>query len=143
MKNAKKPMGIKINRIYLDRVDFTIRNLNPGKQEIPVSVDLDAKPEFKNNMLFQHLLFSVDTEVFSTKGIFVGIFTADKGCEDNLKKFAEANAPAYIIPYLRELLVNLTSRAAITPFILQPIDVVSYFESKKKALQAIAKKVKA
>jgi len=40
-----------------------------------------------------------------------------------LEKFSEAHAPAIIMPFLREMVSNITLRSGIKPLIIRPINV--------------------
>lgn len=64
----------------------------------------------------------------------MGIFSSIEGKENmNLKQFAEINAPALMLPYIRELVTTTTVRAGLRPISFPPINVIALLKEKSKA----------
>jgi preprotein translocase subunit SecB len=61
-----------------------------------------------------------------------GIFTQKSAGVITLKKFSETNAPALLVPYIREIISSASIKACIIPIIIPPLNVVSMVEHAKK-----------
>lgn len=52
-----------------------------------------------------------------------GTFSGVEGSADNLAAYMRINAVASLVPYIREMVTSLTTRAGLRPFILPPVNV--------------------
>jgi preprotein translocase subunit SecB len=63
-----------------------------------------------------------------------GLFTFQKlPQKKELEKVARINCASIIFPYIRESLADLSRRAGIPPFHLDPVNFVAMYEDQKKA----------
>ena len=70
---------------------------------------------------------------FVFKFTYESSFRSDGVGSPTLEQFAEANAPAYVIPYARELIANVTARLGVIPtLVLPPINVFRLIEEAKR-----------
>jgi preprotein translocase subunit SecB len=61
---------------------------------------------------------------FKVRLVYEGYFRVEEGKPiEGLRQYAHYNAVASMMPYLRETLSSLTTRAAFLPLILPPINV--------------------
>jgi preprotein translocase subunit SecB len=62
--------------------------------------------------------------------------------KEELERVAHTNCTAIVLPYIRESIADLTRRAGIPPFHIDPVNLIArYEETKKKATaEKIAKK---
>jgi len=125
-------MHIIVEGVFITRLDFT---LHPENRE-NLKYELNAKcrsyyPE--PDKLVQELNFKVTHEVdnpaLDLEFTIVSNFRSEGDGEPSLKEFARANAPAYVVPYARELIANITSRTGILPtLVIPPVNIFSLIE---------------
>ena len=117
-------------------------------------LELEVHPEHVDNLDFNiafscqsvypepnHLIQTTEFDLchdpedapFTFKFTFVSVFRGDGEGSPTLEEFAEANAPAYVVPYARELVANITARLGIIPpLILPPINVLQLVQDAKQ-----------
>jgi preprotein translocase subunit SecB len=61
----------------------------------------------------------------------VGIFSQEESGSISLEKFAEYNAPAIIIPYMREVISSISTKAGIIPIIIPPLNLIKMINEAK------------
>jgi len=55
-----------------------------------------------------------------------------KGNENmDLDQFSKNNAPALMLPYIRELVSTTTIRAGLAPIVFPPINIISILQNNK------------
>jgi preprotein translocase subunit SecB len=121
-------MHIVVEGIFLKRLDFEVFREN---LETPsYSMKMTSHTNFPNdNVLVQITDFdvahAVENPSFKFRFSFEAHFRSEGEGEPTLKEFAAVNAPAYIVPYARELIANITSRTGVLPtLIIPPINVL-------------------
>lgn len=60
---------------------------------------------------------------FRVQVTFEGLFEAFEGHEDGLREYMRYNAIAALVPYLRETISSLSTRAAFPPLVVPPLNV--------------------
>jgi len=134
-------MSLIVEGIYLRRLDFKIlpENLEDLDYNLKVSCQ-SFYPE--DDVLIQEITFDVAHELkrppFLFKFTLVSQFRKLAPDEDSslldeqdpasyepsLKEFSEVHGPAYAVPYARELIANLTSRAGVLPtLVIPPVNI--------------------
>lgn len=138
MDNSKQP-GISFDSIILNKLVFS------RKTELTSRPELDVKFKFgaiisddKNNLqcelaaIIKEIEREGETPAFEIECSVVGLYSIIKGeVNMELDEFAKVNAPAMMLPYLREIIANTTLRAGLKPIILPPLNVYSLIESSE------------
>ena len=52
----------------------------------------------------------------------------------SLNEFIKVNAPALMMPYIRETISNITIRSGLKPVIIPPINIISMAKEKTAAV---------
>lgn len=108
---------------------------------IRVEMDLSVENKITKSKM---LVCSLTAELFKTankdgnapfylKATIEGHFESDDSTA--LKNFAAVNAPAHLLPFMRELIANTTMRASVPPLFIPPLNIkslVDHIASKKK-----------
>ena len=132
-------MAITVERICLAQLELEVNPENVGSLSFNIAVSCQSEyPE--PNHLVQVMEFDLAHEVkdapFVFKFTFVSVFHSDGEGVPTLQEFAEANAPAYVMPYARELIANITSRLGIIPtLVLPPINVFKLVEDARDSAE--------
>lgn len=147
MENGEKSTGLcslKFEKYFVDFVEFK-RNenfTNPSSVTIDLNIASDVEYKSDNKAIVRLKLKVFEDEFndnipFSITVNISGIFLVDNPNKDKL--LIEQNALAILFPYARAIITNYTANANITPLILQPINVVSYIEHKKRMMEQDSK----
>ena len=132
--NENKQPGISFNTIFLKELQFH-RELALNSNQL--NIDFNATVNFTDDkkQLFYELACNVSDKnhVLSFHCVMVGVFSVIEGAQNmELEKFAEYNAPALIMPYIRELVTTTTVRAGLNPVIFPPINIHAVIKDKKE-----------
>lgn len=80
------------------------------------------------------------TQPFTFNIATAGLFNFNKlPQKQELEKVAHINCASIIFPYIRESLADLTRRAGLPPFHIDPVNFVNIYEEQKKAESATKK----
>lgn len=150
MDPSKQPgirfLGVELLRLHFDvkgdvprpipfGLDFTIDRsiLDEGKSlDVLVHVDMFKNVEEK------------DKPPIEFKFVLVGHFTLGEEPNMTMDEFAKDHAPAHLVPYVRELISNITARCPLPMLNVGPINVAALvdtgqarfeFSSPAKAIQ--------
>jgi len=129
-------MIIKVVRIFLSSLVFKIKAFE--QKDFNINLNITIKTNFpQENQLIQHVTFDLFHEIkdspFDLNFTFIGHFSSEGEGSPTLQEFAKHNAPAYIVPYARELIANITSRSGIFPtLVMPPLNVVELLKEVKK-----------
>ncbi len=93
-----------------------------------------------NNYMPNRMKISISFNVFDDKAdpglifdcCYAVVYLKKKDSPFNWEEFDDALALAHIIPYVRELISNLTNRMPVPPLILPPYNTFSLVEEFKK-----------
>lgn len=131
MDEAKQP-GINFDTVFLKEIEFK-RLLKINSSQI--DIDFTSHVSFSEDKM--RLIYELGCTVNDKSGVFslrctmVGIFSCVNGAENmTLAEFAKSNAPALIMPYIRELVTTTSIRAGLNPVVFPPINVVALFQAK-------------
>lgn len=70
---------------------------------------------------------------FTFSTVFVGLFSFSKMPEkQNLDRIANVNCAAILLPYVRESIADLTRRAGIPPYHMNPVNFVAGYKSRQE-----------
>jgi preprotein translocase subunit SecB len=135
-------MHIIVDGIFLRKLDFELLPENiPENVDDGLSYGLGVKchsyfsPE--KDKLVQMVEFDIARGVekppFKFQFTLQGQYHTEGEGTPSLEEFSEFNAPAYVVPYARELIANMTSRISIIPtLVIPPINVVELLKHQEK-----------
>jgi preprotein translocase subunit SecB len=130
-------MHIKVESISLARLEFEVHPEHITK-EISINLAISCRSEYpEENTLVQFVDFDIahktEEPAITLKFTFASVFRSEGDGSPTLDEFAKIHAPAYVIPYARELIANLTSRVGLLPtLLLPPINVQQLLEQAKQ-----------
>lgn len=140
--NPKQQPGIDFENVYLDSINFKTNRQYKHNKQITLAPGFDYKYNIGKNKggrserLFALLSFNPfersEETPFSLHISIIGLFSASKKSNMRLEYFAKEHAPAHLVPFMREIVANITSRTPY-PLILPPVNVLALIKSKKKA----------
>jgi preprotein translocase subunit SecB len=125
-------MHIKVENISLASLELEVHPEHSANLSFNLAATCQSNfPE--PNRLIQVMEFDLARNVtdppFTFKFTFVSVFQSEGEGSPTLEEFAKVNAPAYVMPYARELVANITSRIGIIPpLMLPPINVFQLIE---------------
>ena len=134
---------IEYKKIALTELVFELnKKFKLPAKGISVDIDLSVKTEIKKS---KTLVCSLTAELFKNakkdnsapfylRATIEGHFESDE--RTALKDFAAVNAPAHLLPFMRELIANTTMRASVPPLFIPPLNIksiVDHIEEKKKS----------
>ena len=129
-------MHIKVENISLASLELEVHPEHSANLSFNLAATCQSNfPE--PNRLIQVMEFDLARGVtdppFTFKFTFVSVFQSEGEGSPTLEEFAKVNAPAYVMPYARELVANITSRIGIIPpLMLPPINVFQLIEAVVK-----------
>jgi preprotein translocase subunit SecB len=131
-------MHIVVEAIYLESLDFRLfpeyaQNRSYGLHVTSQSFFDDFEtPKTLKQVLEFDVTHEVVNPAFELKFVMVAQYHSEGEGEPTLKEFAKVNGPAYIVPYARELIANLTSRAILIPtLVIPPINMVALLKESR------------
>jgi preprotein translocase subunit SecB len=144
MDETKQP-GIKFVGTYLLDVEFHYFQENRESREVDFKIHCTEQMSADEREL--SLIFEIEVNkgretmaAFTILAKIVGLFVADPGSNLPLKAFANIQGPALLVPYVRELISNITGRAPIPAFYLDPVNIKALLEGSTKGPE-VAKKI--
>lgn len=140
MENGEKPTNIcslKFEKYNVDLVKFKRNESYTNASAVSIDLNIGSDVEYisENKAVVRLYLKIFDDEMSENAPFFMdvhitGIFIIDNPKTD--KYLIEQNALAILFPYVRALVTTYTANSNVTPLILQPINIVSYIEHKRK-----------
>ena len=138
MYKTKQP-GIYFNKIFLKELSFERKPEMPDSHNIDINfgINISIAPN-KQEMSCELICDVADTEkLFVLHSSMVGLFSCIEGQNNmELERFAESNAPALMLPYIRELVMTTSVRAGLPPINFPPINVRAMLKDKNTKLTA-------
>jgi preprotein translocase subunit SecB len=122
-------MHILIDNISLSKLEFTLYPENLDNQSY--DLEIGCKSEFpKEDELVQTMRFDVthliENPAFDLSFIFIATYRSTGEGIPSLEDFAEFNGPAYIVPYARQLIADITAKSgSLDTIIIPPINIVA------------------
>jgi preprotein translocase subunit SecB len=121
--------------------DFKPEKDKPIEIGYGINVSFDKKDKMVNVIV--SIVSDKKPQPFSFNIATAGLFNFNKlPQKQELEKIAHINCASIIFPYIRESLADLTRRASLPPFHIDPVNFINIFEEQKKA-QGTVKKEKA
>ncbi len=109
-------------------LDFSIKkHLSPEKDQLSIEIEVD-------------LMKDVENPIFELKFSMVGNFKIIEEGNMELDRFAKVNGPALMFPFIREFIVDITSRSGLPALILPPINLTNvgkHTDNKKKPVKKL------
>lgn len=124
--------------------------LNPDFKPVknkPIEINYGVNISFKRKDKMVNVIISVlsdnKSQPFMFNIVTMGLFKFQKLPKNaELKRVAHINCASIIFPYVREYIADLTRRAGIPPFHLDPMNFIVIYEERKKAqAEEVAKKL--
>ena len=133
-----------INAQYLKDLSFenprapeSLRNFSSNPSfNINVDVKSKALNDHGKNIFEVELLVKGETKIedkplFLIEGSYCGIFTIENAESDVLERILLIECPKFLFPFLRSIIANSTREGGFPPMMLNPVDFVGMYESKK------------
>lgn len=128
MDKTKAP-GIRFLNVILKDINFSRKPKIENEYEININFKSNTQlSDDKKNLIFEinTSLNDLKSNAFNLSFTMVGFFDIDKDNENMpLENFANNNAPALMIPYIREVIHNITLRSGLKPIIIPPLNIIS------------------
>ncbi len=137
MDKSKSP-GIKFNQVILKKSIFErMEKIVDEHTSMDVNFNINNRINTEKTKLITEFSIAIgnrDNTPLYMEVSMIGIFSIDKKNRNmDLEAFSKQNAPALILPYIREYVSNTTMRAGFkSPFILPPINIVRLMKEKEK-----------
>lgn len=134
MEETKQP-GIRFIAIHLLESTFKTFPLNASNRRALVTYEMAHKIEGVNlliELVIKVNFPNMETDPFLLSARFLGLFV--KNTEDSpiiFEKFAEINAPAIMFPFIREFVLNTTSRSPFPPLMIPPTNLRGIMVNKE------------
>ena len=132
--------SLKFEKYFVNFVEFKRNDKYINSSSVSIDLNIGSDVEFitdnKANVKLFLKIFDDESDEnipFSMKINITGVFIIDNPETD--KFLIEQNAIAILFPYARALITTYTANSNVTPLILQPINVVSYIEHKRKLME--------
>jgi len=128
-------MAIIVEYIRLEELELKVRPEYSGNLQFNLS--FNCRSEFPEpHRLIQitdwNLAHGMENAPFVFRFKYVSEFRHDGEGTPTIEEFAESNAPAYVVPYARELIANITARLGVVPpLVLPPINVFKLVQTAK------------
>lgn len=130
-------MNIKIERISLNKLKFEIRSFE--SKIIKTNLNVGVESEFpEENRLIQRVTFDLFYKIkkspIELSFSFIGHYSSEGEGSPTLEEFSRIHAPAYVVPYARELIANITSRTGMLPtLVLPPINIYELLKESSES----------
>jgi len=127
---------------------FTLNpDFRPAKDKhIEINYGVNISLEIKDKLVsvIVSVLSDNRSQPFTFNIATMGLFNFQKlPPKSELERVAHINCASIILPYVRESIADLTRRAGIPPFHLDPVNFIAMYEKTKKAkAEAAVKKLK-
>lgn len=112
--------------------DFKPEKDKPIEIGYGINVSFDKKDKMVNVIV--SIVSDKKPQPFSFNIAAAGLFNFNKlPQKQELEKVAHINCASIIFPYIRESLADLTRRAGLPPFHIDPVNFINIYEEQKKA----------
>ena len=106
----------------------------------PAKLDISGGHHYNEEDKLLHIMLDVKTNdeaaSFKFEVNIVGSFKFEEPVSEKvIEQFARINCPAILFPFVRETIADLTRRAGLTPFLLQPINFAKLYQAKTRTRQ--------
>jgi len=116
-----KQPGIKFLRVFLSKLNYELPQVKP--EDFEYNLDFSDTYKIKGNKL----IFTFNIHLYDRFQLeLTAIFETIESEENlDLEQFAKVNAPAFLFPFAREVISNVTSRTPLPHLLLPPINIVA------------------
>jgi preprotein translocase subunit SecB len=122
----RQPPAVNIN------LDVQVRRIQEGQEVFEVTLAVRAEAtEPPNNGQTGHVVFLAELA-------YAGIFTLTNIPAENVEPVLVVECPRLLFPYARNILADVTRDGGFPPVLLQPIDFVALWQSRRAQQQAPA-----
>ena len=120
MDKDKQP-GIKFLRVFLSKLNYELPQVKP--EDFEYNLDFSDTYKIKGNKL----IFTFNIHLYDRFQLeLTAIFETIESEENlDLEQFAKVNAPAFLFPFAREVISNVTSRTPLPHLLLPTINIVA------------------
>jgi len=131
-------LKFKIAAIKQIESHFAINTDFKPEKDKPVEIHYGINVSFEKKDKIAIVIVSISSDnkkqPFQFNIAIKGLFTFQKlPQKKELEKVARINCASIIFPYIRESLADLSRRAGIPPFHLDPVNFIAMYEEQKKA----------
>lgn len=147
--DPEKQPGIVFQGVYLTELHFRLAAKGPEELRYDLALDVSSKIEDGEDggkRLFITLradpMSHLAEKPFEMRIVLVGVFEAVRDSNLPLEEFAEKQAPALLVPYLREVIANITSRSTCPALVLPPLNVHALIEASRRSKKELASPAK-
>ena len=130
MMDPTKQPGIFFEGVYLSKLVFRRTSHSPKELSFGLGLDLTRHIEKKEGggkrlvlSLKADPMRGIKDPPFELEIELVGVFEAEPESNLAIEEFAEKQAPAHLVPYLRELISSVTARTDLPALMLPPVNV--------------------
>jgi len=141
--NREEQPGIYFVGLWLDHITFQdveSRDERPDNLEFAVNVVRTPVPEVNGIDITLELSMrgdEGDSPFFLSVGT-TGRFVTDTAHPNmDLSAFAKTNGPALIMPFVREMVANITARSRNGPVLMPPVNVAKMLEEQEPQQAAL------
>ncbi|MBS1157952.1 MAG: secB [Proteobacteria bacterium] len=130
-----------IERIYVKDVSFTVANapeIYSDSRRYDVGININSTSRQVGEASFEVVLTVVatakqgDNEVFKAIASEGGLFQIHNVQAAQLESILAIACPNILLPYVREVIADLSMRAGFMPVMLQPVDFESVYQQQKQ-----------
>ena len=143
--DPNKQPGIRFTGVDLLALKFAISGQMPDR--IPVSASLEIRSQLSEDK--KKLDLFLKTDMFGNiqeekkppielNFLLHGRFEGSDEANLSLQEFARHHAAAHLIPYVRELVANITARSILPTLNLGPINVIAMIDSGEASFEITA-----
>ena len=148
--DANKQPGIRFTGVDVASLTFAISGQIPKPIPSAISFEITSRLSDDGNSLD----IVMKTDLFGglpenerppieLNFVLHGQFEATPGENMSVQEFARHYAPAHLIPYVRELIANITSRSILPTLNLGPINVIAMIDAKEASFEITSAQKKA
>lgn len=124
--DKSKQSGISFDRVFLSKLNYELPKV--PRKEFKYELKFFSRHRIEKGKLTYSLTVSLyeGFEVETT-----GIFSTIKGKENlKLEEFADVHAPALLVPFAREIISSITSKALVPHLLLPPANIFALTKKK-------------
>jgi preprotein translocase subunit SecB len=146
--NKTKHQGISFDKFSLEKVSLSVNsNFSFPADGVPVDFNFQVKRHINKAKCSSKVildiaaLLKVENPPIDISVSVAGYFSVKNKADIKiLEEFSEINAPAFIFPFAREIIANLTLKTGLPPMLLPPANIKVLLGKPKKKLPKKKKK---
>ena len=101
---------------------------NPPQQQPSLNVNLEVKTQKVGEELYEVIINVKVNNTVDNRTLFVvdlsygAVVAIHSNDEEKIKNYITQTTPAFVFPFIREIIASLTRESGFAPFVLAPID---------------------